>query len=203
MSDLKNKPNKFQRGTPISAGALNKLADATPRLLTGGSGVNATKFGDRVIFSAKELATATPPGAFPQGRKWAFGWGFRAEGTTAYLDIFNVAIQVGQGTVRGTDTEPLSVALPTTAPAPPWGGLVSLCIDFSLFPEALADMSYVSDEGAFTLVWGGRPPAEDKPTTMYIPLYLFNGRVMMRDLIHGMAWPQVWLPYVFPVSGGV
>jgi len=51
MADMKQKPNAFtpgQRG--LSASDLNKVRDATPRLIKGGDGVASTKFGDKVLF---------------------------------------------------------------------------------------------------------------------------------------------------------
>jgi len=55
MADLKDKPNAFTEGQEsLSAGDLNKVRDATPRLITGGSGVHTIKFGDRIIISSRK-----------------------------------------------------------------------------------------------------------------------------------------------------
>lgn len=62
MADMKPKPNAFspgQRG--LSASDLNKVRDATPRLIKGGDGVASTKFGDKVVF--RQLVKPSPQSA--------------------------------------------------------------------------------------------------------------------------------------------
>lgn len=62
MSDLKRKPAAFVPGSrTLSAGALNLILTATPRLITGGAGIGVGKMGDRIIVSRADPAGA-PPG---------------------------------------------------------------------------------------------------------------------------------------------
>lgn len=49
MADDKIKPTAFKPGGPLSAGALNALRDAMPRLLKGGAGIVVEKFGERWV----------------------------------------------------------------------------------------------------------------------------------------------------------
>jgi hypothetical protein len=59
MTEQWKKPPPFKAGEPISAAALNAIRMAVPRLITGGTGICATKLQDKIIISE-------PPGIKPK-----------------------------------------------------------------------------------------------------------------------------------------
>lgn len=61
MGDLSTKPPPFSStARALSAGALNMLRAAIPRLISGGPGISVKKFGDRLVVSLKDSAGAVP-----------------------------------------------------------------------------------------------------------------------------------------------
>ncbi len=63
MADLNDKPPLFMAGArSLSAGALNDLMAAIPRLIRGGAGVNVKKIGDRFIISLAADQTGAASG---------------------------------------------------------------------------------------------------------------------------------------------
>ena len=63
MSNLHEKPIDFKVGSKkLSAGALNQMLNAIPRVIQGGSGVSVIKHGDRILISLASVQ-GTAPGA--------------------------------------------------------------------------------------------------------------------------------------------
>lgn len=171
----------FAPGAPVStipAEWFNQVARFLNHFV--GNGIQVDKpdkpsLNSPVTISPSPLNQAAPAPAvdgFPWGSQWCFGLALNGD----QLTIYNGAVLLGTR---------LST-LPTSTFTLPASGQTSIAVVID--SETLDAAFLVSSDDLSTIVSSG---GED---SMRIPLFLFSGRSLAVDYIHGLATPLVWSP---------
>lgn len=137
---------------------------------------------------------ATGGGAYPWGPRWLFGFEFGSD----YFRVHNCIMQVGSrpisivaadaGHFTPGDTYVTWDDIPAADSDDEWGA--ALEVDFAgVMPSATAPV--VVEVERYMSVPDAEP--DDQTAPGRIPIAWFRGRAILRDYIHGLYVPQVWV----------